>query len=198
MKRLCIAALRGTGRFCLGVATLAARTTLVLAVLAAISVGALLAPQYMPVPPAYAQWAQGVLYAISSLTGEREPIKSTDGALWAFGQLLECEDEAAQLCRVREGADEYERVTTTGSDVRLGVNGADGDFLADVTFEDMGTTDGICTIKDGSTTVHIVPSATANGTVFPVNKTATAANGWAINCAQAGAIAVARGIYDTP
>ena len=198
MKRMLIAATRGTGRFCLSVCALTARTVLVLGVLAAITVGAVLAPIYMPVPPAYAQWSSGVLRAVSGLTGSEEVLRSTDGALWAFGQLLECEDEAAQVCRIRDGADEYERVTTTGSDVRLGVAGADGDFLADVTFEDMGTTNGICTIRDGSTTVHIVPANFTEGNVFPVNKTATAANGWAINCAQAGAIAVARGIFDTP
>ena len=194
MKRVFIAALRGTGRLCLGTATLIARTTLVLAVLAAISVGALLAPHYMPVPPAYAQWAQGVLYTISSITNEREVLKSTNGALWAFGQLLECEDVAAQLCRVRDGADEYEVVTSTATDVRLGVNGADGDYLAGIRID---AASGTCDVKDGSTEIFdIDASAAANGEIF-VGLVATAANGWAINCSS-GARVIARGIFDTP
>lgn len=195
MKRICIAALRGTGRFCLGMATLAARTTLVLAVLAAISVGALLAPQYMPVSPAYAQWAQGVLYAISSLTGEREPIKSTDGALWAFGQLLECEDEAAQLCRVRDGADEYEVVTTTATDVRLGATGADGDYLGGIRID---AASGTCDVKDGSTEIFDIDASAASNSEIFVGLVATASTGWAINCSGGTPRVIARGIFDTP
>lgn len=194
MMRFMKAAARGSAKLCLEAGRLAARTMVVLAVLVAVPMGALLAPQYLPVPNAYAQFSAGVLKTISALTGEAEVLKSTDGALHAFGQLLECEDEAAQLCRVRDGADEYEVVTATATDVRLGTTGADGDYLAGIRID---AASGTCDVKDGSTEIFDIDASAVSNVEIPVGLIATATNGWAINC-SAGARVIARGIYDTP
>lgn len=194
MKRFLNAALRGGAKLCLSAASLAARTVLVIALIVSIPTAVLFAPQFLPVPDAWADFSSGALKAISTITGTPENINSTNGALHAFGQLLECEDEAAQLCKVRDGADEYEVVTASATDVRLGATGADGDYLAGLRID---VASGTCDVKDGSTEIFDIDASAVSNVELPVNLVATAVNGWAINC-SAGARIIARGIFDTP
>lgn len=86
------AALRGAVALCL-------KTVAVITFLVALTVGMLLAPQYLPVPNAWAEYASGAIKGFSVLTLIPESIKSSNGALFAFGQLLSFEDADNSVAR---------------------------------------------------------------------------------------------------
>ena len=83
-----------------GTVALCLKTVAVITFLAAITVFALLAPQYLPVPNAWAEYSSGAIKGLSTLTGIAENILSTNGALHAFGQLLSYEDTLNSAARV--------------------------------------------------------------------------------------------------
>lgn len=83
-----------------GTVALCLKTVAVIAFLVAITVSMILAPHFMPVPNAWAEYSSGAIKGLSTLTGIAENINSTNGALHAFGQLLSYEDTLSSVARV--------------------------------------------------------------------------------------------------
>jgi hypothetical protein len=85
-----------------GTVALCLKTMAVITFLVAVTVFALMAPQYLPVPNAWAEYSSGAIKGLSTLTGIAENINSTNGGLHAFGQLLSYEDTVNSVARTEQ------------------------------------------------------------------------------------------------
>jgi membrane protein implicated in regulation of membrane protease activity len=133
-----------------GTVALCLKTVAVIAFLVAITVAMLLAPRFMPVPNAWAEYSSGAIKALSSLTGQPENILSSNGALYAFGQLLSYEDTINSVGRV-----ETQMGNATCSAVTADLQCKSGQtFLNTVTFSQTSSAApvaGVLTIYDSLT-----------------------------------------------
>lgn len=138
-----------------GICRLAVRTAAVIAVLVVFSTAFLLAPQYMPVPNAWAEYSSGALKALSTVSGAPENLDSTTGALHTFEAYA--------------GAGERDEGSTTGTDYRS-------------TSEECGMSAEIDLSNNASTTVYAGPAVlcgyrmvvTVSGAAATIDDNATA------------------------
>ena len=123
-----VAGVRWLWRQTKAVVGLTLRVAAVTVFLVALSMAFLFAPRFLPVPNAWAETARGAIQGISAITGSAEAILSSNGGLFAFGQLFP--GEYTDINRIATvGRDQCTRYTADQVPIKTGPGVVTGIFM---------------------------------------------------------------------